>query len=87
MPDVDVVFRRPARRFYDNSATFSERIRITAIVSEICGAPAADEKRKFQLGSGEVLYHDGMFWILYRALNNWTIEVIGIGTVIDESAT
>ena len=74
-----------ARRFYDNSATLSERIRINAIVNEICGAPGADEHRKYQLGSGEVLYHDGSFWILYRALNTWTIEIIGIGTVTNDA--
>ncbi len=85
MPDVDVVFRRTARRFYDDNATSSERIRISAIVAEICSAPTADERRKYQLGSGEVLYHDGSVWILYRALNNWTIEIIGIGTVTDEA--
>ena len=85
MPDVDVVFRRTARRFYDDSATSTERIRISAIVAEICTAPAADERLKYRLGSGEVLYHDGTFWILYRALNNWTIEIIGIGTVTDDA--
>ena len=83
MPDVDVVFRRTARDFYDNAATAEERPSIDAIVNAICDSPDAEEQHKFRLNSGGVLYHDGTFWILYRALNGWTIEILGIGTVTD----
>lgn len=83
MPDGDVVFRRAARNFYDNTATAAERPSIDAIVNSLCDSPEADEQHKFRLNSGDVLYHDGAIWILYRALNTWTIEIIGIGTVTD----
>ena len=46
MPDVDVVFRRPARDFYDNTATTTERLSFNAIIAEICDAPAADGLRR-----------------------------------------
>jgi hypothetical protein len=85
MPDVDVVFRRTARDFYDNTATAAERLKVNAIIVELCRSPEVDEVRKYRMQSGDVLYHDGTFWILYRALNNWTIEVLGIGTVADHS--
>jgi hypothetical protein len=84
MPDVDVVFRPTARRFYNEVATAEERQQINAIVNALCEAPGTDERSKYRLGTGEALYHDGSYWILYRSINNWTIEIVGIGTVSDD---
>ena len=61
MPDVDVLLRPEARAFYNQVATSTEQLRIKAIVNELCESPAADERRKYALGAGGVLYHDGAF--------------------------
>lgn len=83
MPDVDVLLRQEARSFYHEVATPVERQTIDSIISVIRDNPGVDEAVGFSTASGETLYNDGTFWILYRALNNWTIEIIGIGTVAD----
>ena len=35
-----------------------------------------DEAIRFSTMRGDTFYNDGALWILYRALNNWTIEII-----------
>lgn len=81
MPDVDVVLRPAARLFYDRVATPSERLRIDEALSTICATPVVDEAVRFSTTHGDTLYNDGDVWLLYRSVNNWTVEVIGIGTV------
>ncbi len=83
MPDVDVLLRPEARFFYHEVATPVERQPIDSIISVIWANPGVDEAIRFSTARGETLYNDGAFWVLYRALNNWTIEVLGIGTVTD----
>ena len=84
MPDVDVLLRPEARSFYHEVATPVERQTIDSILTVICANPAVDEAIRFSTTRGDTLYNDGTFWILYRALNNWTIEILGIGTVRDQ---
>ena len=83
MPDVDVLLRPEARFFYHEVATPVERQTIDSIIAVICANPGVDEAIRFSTARGETLYNDATFWILYRALNSWTIEILGIGTVAD----
>jgi hypothetical protein len=86
MADVDRVFRSGARYFYNEIATATERSRINAILDWIAANPQPDDRLTFALSSpGEygVLYHDSHVWIMYRMLNDWTLSVMGIGTVED----
>jgi hypothetical protein len=85
MQDIDVLLRPEARIFYNEVATTIEQRSIDDIISIICARPHVDEAIRFSTMRGDTLYNDGSFWILYRALNNWTIEIIGIGTVSDEA--
>ena len=84
MPDIDVLLRPEARTFYNEVATPDEQRAIDEILSIICARPQVDDAVRFSTSRGDTLYNDGTYWILYRALNNWTIEIIGIGTVSDE---
>ena len=85
MPDIDVLLRPEARFFYDEVATTSEQQAIDEVIGIIRTRPEVDEAIRFSTTHGDTLYNDGSIWVLYRALNNWTIEIIGIGTVSDEA--
>ena len=87
MPDIDVLLRPEARFFYDEVATTTEQLAIDEIISIIRVRPEMDDAIRFSTARGATLYNDGSFWVLYRALNNWTIEIIGIGTVTADAPT
>jgi hypothetical protein len=81
--DIDVVFRPPAREFYDHVATAAERLQIDTAVRAIRRAPEPDDRNKFTVSSapGQVLFNDGVIWLIYAPLNAWTLEVLGAGIV------
>lgn len=87
MPSIDVVLQPAARRFADEVASSTERARIKFILDSIAIDPSVDERTKFMLQTGRDvrMYHDGAYWIIYTMLNDWTMSVIGIGTVLDPS--
>lgn len=80
MAKRDVIFDAPARRFLYRIATSAERSAILLIVDELAAAPEPDERRRFRTNQGDLLFHDGRFWILYDVVDELLIAVKGIGT-------
>jgi len=86
MPDIDAVFQDAPRDFYDHVATSEERRQLDAIIVRLCAQPALDGETRFRFGLGDDepegrMYNDGRYWIIYHMINDWTLEILGIGTV------
>ena len=82
MPDIDAVFEEPARRFYDNVASASQRQRIDHIVDRLRADPSIDGRTTFAFSIGVPepdgrIYMDDEFRIVYRLANAW-ISVLNI---------
>jgi hypothetical protein len=81
--DVDAVLQPSARTFYEEIATDAERAHIDDAIALIRLDHLPDNELKFPFNAGlptaAYIYYDGLIWIIYRLLNNWTISILNIG--------
>ena len=89
MANFDAILQPPARRFYD-SCNEAERLELDRILDSICVDPFIDNEVKLSFDYAPavaVLYYDGWFWLVYHAMNNWTLSVLNIGFEEDPPRT
>jgi hypothetical protein len=84
MPDIDVLLQAPARQFYEEIATPTERARLDDIIYLLRLDPGVDGELRFTYDleapeAGGRIFYDGFFWLVYRMLNNWTMSILNIG--------
>lgn len=60
--------------------TSKERTDVEKIIRELAASPEANERQKFRLTSGDFLFSDRQYWVLYAILNEYTIAIMGVGT-------
>ena len=81
MAEYVLILAVPARHFYEQIATRTERRVLDEILTSIAVDPAIDDITKFPFRSPTLdafLFADGQFWIIY-AVTQEGVSIINIG--------
>jgi len=81
MPEYVLILAAPARQFYEQIATRTERRTLDEILARIAVEPAIDDVTKFAFRSPTLdgfLFADVQFWIIY-AVTQEGVSIINIG--------